>query len=125
MPFDEWLATLASPGKAHNARAALGIAAALQRLSVEGHALRRPTSAPLRDGVYELRVGIGKINYRALYFFAGQGIAVMAHGCTKESAVHPADVARAVARRVAFLADPAAHTAPAPLGNSSFTLTDK
>ncbi len=112
VPFDEWLSTMSEPGKTQNLAAAMKIAAALQRLATEGHALRRPTSAPLRDGVYELRVGIGRVNYRALYFFAGKGVAVIAHGCTKEAAVDEADIGRAVMRRARYMASPRAHTAP-------------
>jgi putative component of toxin-antitoxin plasmid stabilization module len=112
VPFDAWLKTLAGPGKLQNVPAAMRIAAALQRLAAEGHALRRPTAAPLRDGLYELRVRIGKINYRALYFFAGKGVAVIAHGCTKEHAVANADIDRAAARRANYFASPLAHTAP-------------
>ncbi len=112
VPFDAWLRTMTGQGKAQNLAAAMKIAAALQRLAAEGHALRRPTSAPLRDGVFELRVGVGKVNYRALYFFAGEGVAVMAHGCTKEAAVDEADIDRAVMRRLRYLASPRAHTAP-------------
>ena len=113
VPFDAWLRTMTGQGKAQNLAAAMKIAAALQRLAAEGHALRRPTSAPLRDGVFELRVGVGKVNFRALYFFAGEGVAVMAHGCTKEAAVDEADIDRAVMRRLRYLASPGAHPAPA------------
>lgn len=113
VPFDAWLRTMASPGKTQNLRAAMKIAAALVRLAAEGHALRRPVSAPLRDGVYELRVRIGTVNFRALYFFAGEGVAVMAHGCTKEAALDEADIDRAVMRRLAYMASSALHTAPA------------
>ncbi|MBL0170549.1 MAG: type II toxin-antitoxin system RelE/ParE family toxin [Gemmatimonadaceae bacterium] len=112
VPFDTWLSTMTEPGKAQNLAAAMKIAAALQRLASEGHALRRPTSAPLRDGVHELRVEIGRVNYRALYFFAGEGVAVIAHGCTKEAAVDEADIDRAVLRRRRYMAAPRAHTAP-------------
>ncbi len=114
VPFDAWLATLAGPGKSQNRVAAVKVAAALTRLAANGHDLRRPTAAPLRDGVYELRVSVGNLNYRALYFFAGRGIAVMAHGCTKEAALEEADIDRAVTRRLAHKAAPLAHTAPQP-----------
>lgn len=114
VPFDAWLATISSPGKTQHRIAAVRIAAALERLETNGHDLRRPTAAPLRDGVYELRVNVGNINYRALYFFAGRGIAVMAHGCTKECALDEADVDRAVSRRLAYHAAPLAHSAPRP-----------
>lgn len=112
VPFDAWLRTLAGPGKSQNVPAAMKIAAALQRLAAEGHALRRPTAAPLRDGVHELRVKLGKINFRALYFFAGEDVAVIAHGCTKENEVADADIDRAAMRRLNYVASPLAHTAP-------------
>jgi len=87
--------------------------AAVMRLAADGHALRRPTSAPLRDGVHELRVKVHRVNYRALYFFAGSGTAVLVHGCTKEGDAADADLDRAVARRLAYISDLGAHTAKA------------
>lgn len=114
VPFDAWLATIAEPGKSQNRVAAVKLAAALRRLAAHGHELRRPTAAPLRDGVYELRVRVGNLNYRALYFFAGRSIAVMAHGCTKETALDEADIDRAVTRREAYKTAALAHTAPQP-----------
>lgn len=47
----------------------------IQRLADQGHALRRPSAAPLRDGIHELRARVGRVNYRVLYFFNGHGIA--------------------------------------------------
>jgi len=112
VPFDEWLATLTRPSKTQNLAAAGRLKVAVRRLATEGHELRRPTSAPLRDGIHELRVEVRNINFRVLYFFAGSGVAVLAHGCTKEGNVEKADVERAVARRLAYEANPTAHTAP-------------
>ena len=111
VPFDAWIGALTRPARTGNLPAAIKIAAALERLAAEGHALRRPTSAPLRDGVHELRVRVAKVHYRALYFFAGEGVAVMVHGCTKEGAVDEADIDGAVMRRVRYMASPRAHTA--------------
>jgi len=113
VPFDEWLATLAQPSKTQNLEAAGKLLAAVMRLAADGHALRRPTSAPLRDGVHELRVKVHRLNYRALYFFAGSGTAVFMHGCTKEGDVADADLDRAIARRLAYISDPGVHTAQA------------
>ena len=45
--------------------------AKLERLAELGHELRRPESDYLRDGIYELRVGMRGQNYRMLYFFLG------------------------------------------------------
>ncbi len=41
----------------------------LERLRAEGRELRRPIADYLRDGVYELRIGLQGVNYRILYFF--------------------------------------------------------
>jgi len=41
----------------------------IERLRDLGHELRRPEADYLRDGVYELRVGLQGMNYRMLYFF--------------------------------------------------------
>ena len=112
MPFDEWLATLIRPSKTQNLAAASRLQILVRRLAAEGHTLRRPTSAPLRDGIHELRAEVRNVNFRILYFFAGPGTAVLTHGCTKEGKVEKADVDRAVARRLAYDANPAAHTAP-------------
>jgi phage-related protein len=41
----------------------------IERLQALGHELRRPEADFLRDGIYELRVRLGTVNYRMLYFF--------------------------------------------------------
>jgi phage-related protein len=41
----------------------------IERLQALGHELRRPEADYLRDGIYELRVHLGTVNYRMLYFF--------------------------------------------------------
>jgi phage-related protein len=79
------------------------------RLEAAGHELRRPEADVLRDGIYELRVRRQRVNYRLLYFFY-QGLAVLAHGCTKEGAVDRANIERAIARRKQYVHSPAAHT---------------
>ena len=53
----------------------------------------------MRDGIYELRARSGNINYRLLYFFHGQNVAVLAHGLTKEAEVPTADIERALERK--------------------------
>src|SRR5947209_15872090 len=59
----------------------------LERLRELGHELRRPEADYLRDGIYELRVRLSRINYRLLYFFHGRTAAVVSHGIVKEQAV--------------------------------------
>jgi hypothetical protein len=44
----------------------------IERLKELGHELRRPESDFLRDGIYELRVGLQHVNYRMFVFFSRQ-----------------------------------------------------
>ena len=41
----------------------------IERLAELGYELRRPEADLLRDGIYELRVRYGTVNYRILYFW--------------------------------------------------------
>ena len=75
-----------------------------------GHELRRPEADYLRDGIYELRVAMGGVNYRMLYFFFGTTAAVVSHGVTKEQAVPAREIDRARRRKGTFARDPATHT---------------
>ena len=59
----------------------------IQRLAEMGHELHRPEADLLREGIYELRIGLQHINYRILYFFQGRVAAVLAHGLTKKDRV--------------------------------------
>ena len=80
-------------------------------LRERGSALRRPFADYLRDGVYELRVAYGSVNYRILYFFHNENEAVvLTHGLTKESRVPHRDVELALRRRSTFESDPERHT---------------
>src|SRR5262245_46572837 len=80
--------------------------ARLERLRALGHELRRPEADLLRDGIYELRVGFQGVHYRMLYFFHGNVAAVVSHGCTKERAIPPTEIDRAVRRRTEYRANP-------------------
>jgi len=62
VPVIEWLDKLPQ-------RAQIKCLARIERLAEEGHALRRPEADYLRDGIYELRIGLQGIHYRILYFF--------------------------------------------------------
>ncbi len=84
--------------------------ARIRRLAEEGHELRRPETDLLRDGIHDLRAKRGNVNYRILYFFHAQNVAILAHALTKEDKVQPADIERAIRRRAAFLRDPERHT---------------
>ncbi len=106
VPVRDWLLELRSK----NHRAFAKCVDKVGLLSEQGHELRRPHADMLRDGVYELRARSGNVNYRILYFFHGQNVAVLAHSLTKESKVPTKDVERAIARKAAFEKDPEGHS---------------
>lgn len=83
----------------------------LEQLAAEGHDLRRPISAPLRDGIHELRVTYQNQQNRILYFFDGQGVVILAHGLKKEAKVPDKAIELALARRAIYRFDPEAHSA--------------
>ena len=105
-PVVNWLQEL----NATHLRAFDKCRAAVARLVLLGHELRRPEADYLREGLYELRVRLGSVNYRLLYFFHGRTVAVVAHGLTKKAAVPAADIQHALQRKAAFTANPSAHT---------------
>ncbi len=82
----------------------------IERLAELGHELRRPEADLLRDGIYELRVALGHVNYRILYFFHQRLAAVISHGITKEDKVPAKEIEKAIARKRKFEADPGRHT---------------
>jgi phage-related protein len=99
------LRSFAVPTTAHT-RAAWRL---LRGLLTFGRELRRPLANILRDGIYELRIRKGRVNYRILYFFHGRNLAILGHALTKEDKVPKADVERAIRRKRAFEADAAGH----------------
>jgi len=101
-PFLEWFAAL--PERAQDK-----CLVRLERLSLMGHELRRPEADLLRDGIYELRVGLQGVHYRMLYFFHGQVAAVVSHGLVKEREVPAREIERARQRRKQYLANPGRH----------------
>src|SRR5260370_39323979 len=78
VPFLEWFDAL--PRKAQDK-----CRVKIERLRELGHELRRPEADYLRDGIYELRVRLQRINYRILYFFQGRVAAILAHVLAKEA----------------------------------------
>src|SRR5215813_12378734 len=83
VPVLEWMQKLRRTDKKAFAKCVVRI----QRLAEHGHELRRPEADYLRDGIYELRIRKGHVNYRILYFFHGRTVSVVSHGLTKEAAV--------------------------------------
>ncbi len=108
VPVVEWLDELARRDPEANKRCCDRI----DRLRELGHQLRRPEADYLEEGIYELRIRLGRVNYRMLYFFHGQNVTILAHALSKEGKVPVADVERALKRRTAFISDPDAHTYP-------------
>lgn len=106
VPLHTWLREIGADDRGAAARCR----DLIQRLADHGYALRRPSSAPLRDEIHELRARVGKVNYRVLYFFNGRGECVLVSGCTKEGEVDSADIDRAVRYKTKFRADPTRHT---------------
>lgn len=81
----------------------------IERLRDLGHELRRPEADYVRDGIYELRVGLRGINYRILYFFHGRVAAVLAHGLVKGREVPRRAIDEAIQRKRKE-SDPELHT---------------
>ena len=85
--------------------------AKIKLLAANGYELRRPAADYLRDDIYELRAKHIRVQYRILYFFHGQNVAIIAHAITKEeSAVPNIDIERAIERRKLFVENSEAHT---------------
>lgn len=106
VPVRDWLDGLRRRDRA----AAESCVKRITHLAALGHELRRPAADYLRDGIYELRMRVARVNYRILYFFHGTVAAVLAHGLTKEGEVPDADIERAIRRKARFQADPKTHT---------------
>jgi hypothetical protein len=66
IPLKDWLEGLKQTGS----RAYAKCLERIELLAQLGNELRRPLADILRDGVYELRMKVGKVNYRILYFSA-------------------------------------------------------
>ena len=87
-----------------------GVRDRIRRLKESGHELRRPLADTLRDGIHELRVRRGNVQYRILYFFCGQQ-AVLSHGFVKRGRRVPAnEISLAASRRLMFERNSSAHT---------------
>jgi phage-related protein len=78
----------------------------LDLLRQYGHELRRPHADLLRDGVYELRTRVRRLNFRILYGFVGKDIVLVSHGITKEREVPDLDIELAVKRLALYHQNP-------------------
>ncbi|MDJ0578246.1 MAG: type II toxin-antitoxin system RelE/ParE family toxin [Xenococcaceae cyanobacterium MO_234.B1] len=107
VPVVEWLKEL----KKKNPKGFINCLARIQQLQTSGHELRRPASDYLRDGIRELRAKHRNVQYRILYFFQGQNIAILAHAIIKKgSAVPNTDIEKAITRKNIFEQNPTVHT---------------
>jgi phage-related protein len=106
VPVLDWLKEL----RRSDQRAYEGCVAAIGRLAELGHELRRPLADILRDGIYELRIRKGRVNFRILYFFHGKNVAILGHALTKEDKVPKGDIEKAMRRKRAFESNPTAHS---------------
>ena len=115
VPVLDWLRELRRCDKKAFAKCVVRI----ERLAELGHELRRPEADFLRDGIHELRIRKGRVNYRILYFFHGQNVSLLAHGLTKEDIVPEADIERALRRKEIYEAAPDEHTYKGELEDES------
>jgi hypothetical protein len=107
VPVLEWLTRLLKEDRKGYANCV----ARIKQLATSGYELRRPAADYLRDGIYELRAKHIHVQYRILYFFHGQNVAILAHAITKEQAAVPSiDIERAIERKRLFEENPEAHT---------------
>ncbi|AFZ33609.1 protein of unknown function DUF891 (plasmid) [Gloeocapsa sp. PCC 7428] len=107
VPVLEWLEELLK----QNRKGYANCVARIGQLAAAGYELRRPAADYLRSGIYELRAKHIRVQYRILYFFHGQNVAVLAHAITKEEEAVPAiDIERAIKRKQLFEENPEAHT---------------
>lgn len=78
----------------------------IKRLAELGNHLKRPESDYLRDGIYELRWRLGKVQYRLLYFFAGKSIVVLSHIITKEKDIPSEEIEKCIVNKRLFEGNP-------------------
>ena len=81
-----------------------------KRLRDEGQDLDMPYARLLRDGIYELRIIVQRVQHRILYAFVGKAVVLLTHGITKESEVPPNEIDKALSLRKKYLSNPRLHT---------------
>ncbi|MCH7919717.1 MAG: type II toxin-antitoxin system RelE/ParE family toxin [Planctomycetes bacterium] len=103
VPLLNWLDGL--PTKVHDK-----CTVRIELLAEKGHDLRRPHCDILEQGIHELRIRRGNVNYRILYAYAGQRVVLLSHGLTKEKKVPKTEIQQAVRNLKRFKENPKAHT---------------
>lgn len=112
-PVVEWLRKI----RKKDPKGFLNCLAKVEQLQTFGYELRRPSADYLKDGIYELRAKHRNVQYRLLYFYHGENIAIIDHGIIKEqSAVPPKEIERALNRKQKFEQNPTQHTFEGVIG---------
>ncbi len=76
----------------------------IEHLKLNGYKLREPLSAPLRNGIFELRTQTGGNITRVLYFFYIDNKIVLTHGFIKKTQkTPPSEIERALQYRKIYL----------------------
>lgn len=107
VPFSDWFARL----KAKTPKVYEKFLARLSLLATKGNELRRPIVDSLEEGIKEIRVRRGTVNYRILYFFTERHVIALSHGLTKEDGVPKHDIEIAIRRRSLIYSNPEKYTA--------------
>ena len=82
VPVNEFLSSMSKKMRAK-------VLWAISVLEENGYALRKLLSAPLGDGIFELRVQVATDISRVLYFFVMNEKAVLTHGFVKKTQKTP------------------------------------
>jgi hypothetical protein len=107
VPVLDWLKSLLKQDR----KAYANCVARISQLAELGHELRRPSADYLRDGIYELRAKHRNVQYRILYFFHGQNVAILAHTLIKEGSPVPnLAIEKAIKRKELFEKTPDKYT---------------
>ena len=69
-----------------------------------------PYAKFLRDGIYELKIVVQKVQHRILYAFVGRRVVLLTNGVTKEKKVPPIAIEKALRYKEQYLENPEIHT---------------
>ena len=72
--------------------------------------IHTPHAKFLRDGIYELRIIVQRVQHRILYTFVGRGVVLLTNGVTKERKVPPGAIEKALRFKKQYLKNPEIHT---------------
>lgn len=107
VPVKDWLDTFVAK---RGVEALAKCRVKLAYLANTGRDARRPHVDYLRNGIYELRARHRNANYRILFFYGSEVVAVAAHGLTKEATIPQQDIDIAIERKKIYEANTERHT---------------